>query len=257
MRPHTSASHAAPAAIPYTQRCDVSSTLVSRPAPPLFSTPELPKSGGLMPRPMSPLSLCPWRSPNPFIAIRGYSDDAAIRTAARDASTRAAAALRSGFRSTASVTSAVSSGSWKLRIQFGTTAPLRCGPAQLPGIFARADSGMMSAPTGGCLIAQLTSAKHDAAPRRTRLFMKAALVELENKPIQFRRDPDEHLADDVDHLAVVRINGAAPARAGREEGVAVVGREKQSHCNALFRCRYGLRVRQIPADRHLTLCRGP
>ena len=54
-----------------------------------------------------------------------------MRTAARDASTRAAAALRSGFRSTASATSAVSSGSPKLRIQFGTTVPLRCesGPA--------------------------------------------------------------------------------------------------------------------------------
>src|SRR5206468_4621306 len=47
------------------------------------------------------------------------------------------------------------------------------------------------------------------------------------------------------------------ARAGREEGVAVVGREKQPHCDALFRCRYWLRVRQMPADRHLTLCRGP
>src|SRR5438034_9072717 len=180
-----------------------------------------------------------------------------MRTAARDASTRAAAALRSGFRSTASVTRAVSSGSPKLRIQFGTTAPLRCGPAQLPGIFARADSGMMSAPTGGCLIAQLANVRHAAAPRRSRLFMSAALVELENKPIQFRRDTNEDFANDVENLAVVRINGAAPARAGREEGVAVVGREKQSHCDALFRCRYWLRVRQITADRHLTLCRRP
>src|SRR6266446_3800586 len=128
-----------------------------------------------------------------------------MRTAARDASTRAAAALRSGFRSTASVTSAVSSGSRKVRIQFGTTAPLRCGPAQLPGIFVRADSGMMSAPTGGCLIAQLTSVRHDATPRRTRLFMWAALVELENKPIQFRRNTNEDFANDVDHLAVVRV----------------------------------------------------
>src|SRR6266513_970630 len=80
-----------------------------------------------------------------------------MRTAARDASTLAAAALRSGFRSTASATSALSSGSPKLRIQFGTTAPLRCGPAQLPGIFARADSGMMSAPKGGFFRAQPAS----------------------------------------------------------------------------------------------------
>src|SRR5438132_930001 len=77
----------------------------------------------------------------------------------RDASTRAAAALRSGFRSTASATSALSSGSPKLRIQFGTTAPLRCGPAQVSGIFARADSGMMSAPKGGFFRAQPASTR--------------------------------------------------------------------------------------------------
>src|SRR6266702_6205940 len=106
-----------------------------------------------------------------------------MRTAARDASTRAAAALRSGFRSTASATTAVSSGSPKLRIQFGTTAPLRCGPAHLPGIFARADSGMMSAPIGGCLIAQLASVRHAAVARRIRAFMWAALVELEHEPV--------------------------------------------------------------------------
>src|SRR5204862_8000661 len=121
-----------------------------------------------------------------------------MRTAARDASTRAAAALRSGFRSTASATSAVSSGSWKLSIQFGTTAPLRCGPAQLPGICARADSGMISAPTGGCLVAQLTSVRHDAAPKRTRLFMSArVLMKLPNKPVQLRRNSQEDFAHDV------------------------------------------------------------
>src|SRR6058998_3750889 len=133
-----------------------------------------------------------------------------MRTAARDASTRAAAALRSGFRSTASATSAVSSGSPKVRIQFGTTAPLRCGPAQLPGIFARADSGIMSAPTGGCLIAQPASVRYAAVPRRVRVFMwSGALVELEDEPVHLRRDPHEDLADDLDHLAVLGINGAS------------------------------------------------
>src|SRR6266480_4378592 len=102
-----------------------------------------------------------------------------MRTAARDASTRAAAALRSGFRSTASATSAVSSGSPKARIQFGTTAPVRCGPAQLPGIFARADSGIMFAPTGGHLIAQLASVRLLAIARsrvQRREFIVLSLV---------------------------------------------------------------------------------
>src|ERR1041384_5495845 len=126
-----------------------------------------------------------------------------MRTAARDASTRAAAALRSGFRSTASVTRAVNSGSWKLRIQFGTTVPLRCGPAQLPGICRRADSGMISSPTGACRIAQLANMRHAAAPNRTRLFMwSRGLVKLPNEPVEFRRNSQEDFAHDVNHLAV-------------------------------------------------------
>src|SRR5262249_19453971 len=150
------------------------------------------------------------------------SDAAAMRTAARDASTRAAAALRSGFRSTASATSAVSSESWKFRIQFGTTAPPRCGPAQVPRIFARADSGMMSAPTGGCLIAQPTSVRHDAAQTRTRVFMSArVLMKLPNKPVQFGGNSQEHLANDMDHLALFGVNGASATGSGSEEKVAV------------------------------------
>src|SRR5215831_12055 len=159
-----------------------------------------------------------------------------MRTAARDASTRAAAALRSGFRSTASATSAVSSGSPKVRIQFGTTAPLRCGPAHLPGICARADSGMISSPTGGCLIAQLASVRHAAAPRRTRISMWAALVELENKPVDFRRHPDEHFANDVDHLSMFGVNGASTTGTGCEEKLAVLRRKDEAYRDALFRC---------------------
>src|SRR5215469_3151207 len=153
-----------------------------------------------------------------------------MRTAARDASTRAAAALRSGFRSTASATSAVSSGSWNVRIQFGTTAPLRCGPAQVPRIFARADSGIMSAPTGGCLIAQLTRVRHDAAQRRTRLIMSArALMKLPDEPVQFRRNPQEDFAHDVDHLALFCINGPSTAGTGSEEKIAVLRRKDKAY----------------------------
>src|SRR6201993_4533744 len=181
-----------------------------------------------------------------------------MRTAARDASTREAAALRSGLRSTASPTSAVSSRSWKVRIQFGTTAPLRCGPAQLPGICARADSGMMSAPKGGCLSAQLARVRHTADPRKTRIFMWAqASVELPNEPIQFGRDPDKNFTDNVDHLAVLGINRAFAASASSEERVAIPGREKQSHGDTLFRRRYRLCVWQVSTNRHLALGRGP
>src|SRR6266481_7183777 len=111
-----------------------------------------------------------------------------MRTAARDASTRAAAALRSGFRATASATSAVSSGSPKVRIQFGTTVPVRCGPAQLPGIFARADSGMMSAPKGGFFKAQPASTRLLAVTRsrvQRRAFIVRSLVAAEESGEMF------------------------------------------------------------------------
>src|SRR4029077_19370525 len=117
-----------------------------------------------------------------------------MRTAARDASTWAAAAFRSGFRSTASATSALSSGSPKLRIQFGTTAPLRCGPAQLPGIFARADSGMMSAPKGGFFRAQPASTRPPAVTRsrvQRRAFIVRSLVAAEESGEVFDDEPVE------------------------------------------------------------------
>src|ERR1700747_2619182 len=162
-----------------------------------------------------------------------------MRTAARDASTRAAAALRSGFRSTASATSAVSSGSPKVRIQFGTAAPLRCGPAQFPGIFARADSGMISAPTGGCLIAQPASARHVAALRRTRPFMSArVLMKLPNEPVQLRRNSQEDFAHDVYYFALLRVNGASPASTSREEKLAILWRKNEAYRDTLFRRGY-------------------
>src|SRR4030095_15548628 len=161
-----------------------------------------------------------------------------MRTAARDASTRAAAALRSGFRATASATSAVSSGSPKVRIQFGTTTPPRCGPAQVPRIFARADSGMISAPMGGCVVAQLTSVRHDAAPRRTRLFMWRFLMKLPNEPVQFRRNSQEHLANDMDYLALFRVNGASTSGTGSEEKLAILWRKDEAYRDTLFRRGY-------------------
>src|SRR5207249_6152737 len=133
-----------------------------------------------------------------------------MRTAARDASTRAAAARRSGFRSTASATSAVSSGSPKVRIQFGTTVPLRCGPAHLPGIFARADSGMMSAPKGGFFRAQPASTRL-LAPARSTVERKAlirfslVLVSGEKRRGVFDDEPGE-LGRGAEHPATAGLD---------------------------------------------------
>src|SRR5215475_11974891 len=98
--------------------------------------------------------------------------------------------------------------------------PLRCGPAQWPGICRRADSGMISSPTGACLIAQPANVRHAAAPSRTRLFIYArVLMQLPNKPVELRRDSQEDFADNMDHFAMLRVNGATPARTGSEEKI--------------------------------------
>src|SRR5205814_4985798 len=190
-----------------------------------------------------------------------------MRTAARDASTRAAAALRSGLRSTASATSAVSSGSWKARIQFGTTAPLRCGPAQLPRIFARADSGMISAPNGGFFRAQPASTRLLALVRsrvERRAFTRFILVAAEesgemfdDEPVELGRDADDHATEDLDRLNIVRVNRSLTAGPSSEEDVFILPFCEESHCDALFWRRHGSGIGEVAADRHLTLRRGP
>src|SRR5882724_9607013 len=190
-----------------------------------------------------------------------------MRTAARDASTRAAAALRSGFRSTASATTAVSSGSPKLRIQFGTTAPLRCGPAHLPGIFARADSGIMFAPAGGFFKAQPASITLLAVAKSTvqrRTFIVSSLVSAEesgkvfdDEPVELRLDTDDHAADELDHRMLLCVDCSLTAGASGEKDVFILPVCKESHCDALFGRHHRLRVRQVPADRQLALCCRP
>src|SRR5678815_2787044 len=194
-----------------------------------------------------------------------------MRTAARDASTRAAAALRSGFRSTASATSALSSGSPKVRIQFGTTVPLRCGPAQLPGIFARADSGMMSAPTGGFFRAQPASTRLLAIARSTvdrRAFIRFILIPrlvsaeesgemFDDEPVELRRDADDNATEDLDRRNIVRVDRSPTAGASSEEDVFILPICEESHCDALFGCRHGRGVGEVAVDWQLALCRRP
>src|SRR6476660_9075709 len=194
-----------------------------------------------------------------------------MRTAARDASTRAAAALRSGFRSTASATSAVSSGSPKVRIQFATTVPLRCGPAQLPGIFARADSGMISAPTGGFFRAQPASTRLLAVARSTvdrRAFIRFILIPslvsaeesgemFDDEPVELRRDADDDATEDLDCRNIVRVDRSLTASPSSKEDVFILPICDESHCDALFGCRHGRGVGKVAVDRQLALCRRP
>ena len=51
-------------------------------------------------------------------------------------------------------------------------------------------------------------------PRRTLVFMRRLLVELEDEPIHFGRDAHENLAHDLDHFAVLGVDGAPTVRTG-------------------------------------------
>jgi hypothetical protein len=64
------------------------------------------------------------------------------------------------------------------------------------------------------------------------------LVKLENKPIQFRRDPEEDLADNVDNLAMLGVNCACTTGTGSEEKIAVPRRKDEAHRDSLFRRGY-------------------
>src|SRR5262249_30651903 len=98
---------------------------------------------------------------------------------------------------------------------------------------------MISSPTGACRIAQPASVRHAVVPNRTRLFIQARLLmKLPNEPVELRRDSQEDFADDMNHLALLSINRAAPARASCKEKLAVLRRKDEAHRDALFRCDY-------------------
>ena len=71
------------------------------------------------------------------------------------------------------------------------------------------------------------------------------------------RDANEDLADDVQKFHVLGVDRAMAAGAGGEEDVLVLAVDEQPHGDALFRRGHRLRVRQVAADRHLALRRGP
>src|SRR5215510_14043683 len=99
---------------------------------------------------------------------------------------------------------------------------------------------MMSAPKGGCWSTQLENVRQAAAPSRTRLFMwSCVLVKLPHEPVEFRRNSQENFAHDVDHLALLGVNGASSPCAGSEEKIAVLRRKDEAYGDALFRSGYG------------------
>lgn len=64
-------------------------------------------------------------------------------------------------------------------------------------------------------------------------------MKLPNKPVDLGRNSQKDFAHDVDHLAMLSINGTPAAGTGGEEKLAVFRRKDESYRDAVFR--YGYR----------------
>jgi hypothetical protein len=64
-------------------------------------------------------------------------------------------------------------------------------------------------------------------------------MKLPNEPVDLGRNSQENFAHDVDHLAVLGVNGTSTAGTGGEEKLAVFRRKDEPHGDALLR--YGYR----------------
>src|SRR5438093_6218562 len=78
----------------------------------------------------------------------------------------------------------------------------------------------------------------------------------DDEPVELRLDADDHAAEDLDHLMLLRVNRSLTAGASSEKDVFILPVCEESHCDALLRRDHRLRVRQVAADRQLALrCR--
>src|SRR5207244_9389880 len=77
----------------------------------------------------------------------------------------------------------------------------------------------------------------------------------DDEPVEFRRDADDHATEDLDRRNIVRVDRSSTAGASSEEDVFILPICDESNCDALFGRDHRLRVRQVPADRQLALCR--
>ena len=60
-------------------------------------------------------------------------------------------------------------------------------------------------------------------------------MKLPNEPVQLRRNSQEDFTHDVDHLALLCINGASTTGTGSEEKVAVLRCKDEAYRDSLLR----------------------
>src|SRR6266581_7279780 len=126
---------------------------------------------------------------------------------------------------------------------------------------------MISAPNGGFFRAQPPSTRLLTLVRsrvERRAFTRFILVAAEesgevfdDEPVELRLDADDHAADELDHLMLLRVYCPLTAGASGEKDVFILPVCKESYRDALFGRHHRLRVRQVPADRQLALCCRP
>src|SRR5213079_3498593 len=102
--------------------------------------------------------------------------------------------------------------------------------------------------------------KQGAASSVHRLILVAAEESgemFDDEPVELGRDADDHATEDLDRRNIVRVDRPPTAGASSEEDVFILPLCEESHCDALFGCRYRRGVREVAVDWQLALCRRP
>src|SRR4051812_9991227 len=79
----------------------------------------------------------------------------------------------------------------------------------------------------------------------------------DDEPVEFCRDADDDAMEDLDRRNIIRVDRSLTASASSKEDVFILALCEESHCDALFGCRYRRRVGEVAVDRQLALCRCP
>src|SRR5258705_10468049 len=79
----------------------------------------------------------------------------------------------------------------------------------------------------------------------------------DDEPVELGRDADDDAAEDLDRRNIIPVDRSLTASASSKEDVFILPLCEESHCDALFGCRYGRGVGEVAVDRQLALCRRP
>src|SRR5207302_11118828 len=82
-------------------------------------------------------------------------------------------------------------------------------------------------------------------------------VRLEDGPVELCSEADDDATEDLDRRNIIRVDRPLTASASSKEDVFILPLCEESHCDALFGCRYGRGVGEVAVDWKLALRRRP